>query len=332
MCRARLAQGALKATATDVLNRAKLGLRKDPIIASAGTAMRSQAAQGAIMVMIATIAWSFAGLFTRMLTIDVWTTVSLRALAGGAMLFIPMLLRRRQTAVQDLFAIGFVGWVAVLLSIVGQAATTAGLFLTSVAHVTVIYATCPFLAALLARLWLGEIIPRTTLLAMVASLAGVALVVSGSAGSSSLLGDAVAMLMTVTFALIIVLSKAYPELKVLEVTIVSAFLTFLLFLPFANTENLDIQNWAVVSAYGFSNMVLAFFLFIRGARHIPAATSGLIVTLEIVLSPFWVWLFFNETIDLLTFVGGGIVAAAVAGHLAVSMMQDRSSAVQVSGG
>lgn len=275
------------------------------------------------MILLATLAWSFAGLLTRMLSIEVSTAVALRALAGGAFLFIYLLICRRRSAFRQLFAIGRVGWIVVLLSIIAQAATTAGLFLTSVAHVSVIYATCPFVAALIARFWLGEVIPRMTAMAILASICGVVLAVAGATGSSTLLGDAVAFLMTVSFAIIIVLSKAYPGLKILEITILGAFLTFLLFLPFSSTQGLDAWNVGVVIVYGFSNMVLAYLLFLRGARYVSAATSGLIVTLEIALSPYWVWLFFGEKIDTLTFIGGVIVTAAVAGHLV--LMSSRSA-------
>ncbi|MDY0883458.1 DMT family transporter [Dongia soli] len=267
------------------------------------------------MILLATLAWSFAGLLTRMLSIDVATAVALRALAGGLFLFAYWLIRRRRAAFSQLVGVGRVGWIVVLLSIVAQAATTAGLFLTSVAHVSVIYATCPFVAALIAKFWLGEAIPRMTAIAILASICGVVLAVAGATGSSTLLGDAVAFLMTISFAIIIVLSKAYPGLKILEITILGALFTFLLFLPFSSTKGLDAWNIGVVTVYGFSNMVLAYLLFLKGARYVSAATSGLIVTLEIALSPYWVWLFFGEKIDTLTFIGGIIVTAAVAGHL-----------------
>ncbi len=74
-----------------------------------------------------------------------------------------------------------------------------------------------------------------------------------------------------------------------------------------------------MAVYAFNNIVIGFLLFIHGARHIPAATSGLIATLEIVLSPFWVWLFFNEAIDAQTFIGGTVVSFAVTVHLIISM-------------
>ncbi|MER9625505.1 DMT family transporter [Mesorhizobium sp. M0222] len=184
------------------------------------------AARGAAMVLVATLAWSFAGLFTRSLSLDVWTTVSLRSLAAASVLLVIQCFKHRTATLHNLLGIGFVGWAAVLLSVVAQAATTASFFLTSVAHVTVIYATCPFVAALIARVWLQERISKTTLIAVVASIVGVVIVVSGSSETSTLSGDFVALLMTLSFSTTIVLSKARPTLRVLEATTIGAILTF----------------------------------------------------------------------------------------------------------
>lgn len=274
------------------------------------------------MVLVATIAWSFAGVFTRMLSLDLWATIALRSLAGGAFLFVPMLVQRRTAAFRDLVAIGLVGWMAVFLGVVAQAATAASFWLTSVAHVTVIYATSPFIAALIAWIWLREAISRATLVATIISMTGVFLVVSASGdGASNLAGDIVALIMTAAFATIIVLSKANPNLPMMKVTILSAFLTFLLFFPLANLDAIDLRNLVIVSVYGFTNLVFAFYLFLLGSRHIPAASSGLIITLEIALAPLWVWLLFNETIDHTTLLGGVLVAVAVIGYLVLSAVR-----------
>ncbi|HEV7255928.1 MAG TPA: DMT family transporter [Mesorhizobium sp.] len=272
-------------------------------------------AAGILMVPAATLAWSFSGLFTPMLAIDMWTAVAWRSFAGGAILLIPMLIHRRSATLAEFAGIGRAGWIAVAASTVAQACTVMGLFLTSVAHVTVIYAICPFIAAIAAWLWLGEAIPRKTLVAIAVSFAGVAVVVAGSLSGGTLLGDAVALLITLGFALMIVLSKAYPDLRILAVMILSTFLTFLLFLPFSTSAGFDAANMAIIAAYGFTNVVLAYFLFVRGAPVLPAATSDLISTLETVVAPFWVWLFFDEQVDTATFAGGALVIGAVAGHL-----------------
>ncbi len=277
------------------------------------------ARRGMAMVLVATIAWSFAGLFTRSLTIDVPTAVAWRSFAGGALLAAVWLVQRRSKALRDLMALRWFDWLAVVMNVVAQGAFSACLFLTSVAHVAVIYALTPFIAALVAWLWLGERVAASTLVAILISMAGIVTVVAGSLGAGGLMGDALALLMTAAFATLIVMPKAYPGLRVAETMFLGSFITFALFLPFSHTSGLDLRNGILVGTYGGINLVLAFFLFIKGARLIPAATAGLIVTLEIVLSPFWVWLFMGEAANAATFVGGAIVFGAVVGHLLYSM-------------
>jgi len=187
------------------------------------------------MVLVATFAWSFAGLFTRSLTIDVFTTIAWRSFAGGVLLLAIWLMRRRSWALRDLAALRQPDWAAVLANVVAQAAFSACLFLTSVAHVAVIYAFTPLIAALMAWWWLGDAIRPSTVLAILVSAAGVVTVVAGSFGTGTLLGDALALVMTAAFATMIVLPKAYPSLRVTESIIISAFITFALFLPFSRT-------------------------------------------------------------------------------------------------
>ena len=304
-----------------------MGSHSSPHIAATQPRWTDSQGFGAALVVIAAIGWSFMGLFTRMMTIDIWTAIALRSLTGGLMLFAFLLIRDRFSVFRNLFAIGFAGWAVVVLSVAAQATTTAAFFMTSVAHTAVIYATCPFMAALISRIWLGERISRMTAVAITAAMVGVVVVASGSTGQSSLLGDFVAVMMTLTFAIIIVLAKAYPGLKLPEITALSAIIIFVLFVPFASGTNLDLHNWSVISLYGFVSIVFAFLLFLRGARQIPAAMSGLILTLDIVLSPYWVWIFFDERVDLLTFVGGVIVLVAVAGHLILSARARRQAIV-----
>src|SRR5690606_9095373 len=119
-------------------------------VVSAGTS--DARFNGILLVLLATLGWSLGGVFTRLLTIDIGTAVVLRSLAGGLLMMLYLVLRHRGAALRELVTLGRVGWGVALLSIVAQASTTAGLFLTSVAHVAVIYATCPFVAAIIARI------------------------------------------------------------------------------------------------------------------------------------------------------------------------------------
>ncbi len=62
---------------------------------------------------------------------------------------------------------------------------------------------------------------------------------------------------------------------------------------------------------GSAQFAAGFQLIMLGMRHVPAAESGLLALLEVVLAPIWVWLVLSELPDRLTMVGGLTVLLAV---------------------
>ncbi|MDX1425147.1 MAG: EamA/RhaT family transporter, partial [Kiloniellales bacterium] len=61
-------------------------------------------------------------------------------------------------------------------------------------------------------------------------------------------------------------------------------------------------------------MPAATILIATGPRYLPAPEVSLILLLETVLGPLWVWLALGEVPSQRTFLGGAIVVAALAAH------------------
>ncbi|TCL68223.1 EamA-like transporter family protein [Rhizobium sp. BK251] len=150
------------------------------------------------------------------------------------------------------------------------------------------------------------------------------IIVASSASGGGALGDLLALGMTASFALVIVLPRLDPAMSTLAPTIASAFLTLLIFAPFGSVGSLDAHNWLVLAAFGATNFALALVLFLAGARRMPPAEAALLGTLEIVLTPFWVWLFFSETPSTATIVGGAIIFATVLWHTLIDLRGGRA--------
>jgi drug/metabolite transporter (DMT)-like permease len=211
----------------------------------------------------------------------------------------------------------------IALNIVSQASFMGALFMTSVANVAVIYATAPFIAAFLGWVLLRQRVGGRTMLAGGVCLIGVVIIVGTSFGGQSGLGNLLALTMTATFAMIIVLPRLDPEVAVLPATIISSFLTSVLFAPLASFATLDLHNWLVLAAFGATNFSFAFVIFMAGARRVPPADAALILTLETVLTPTWVWLFFGETPPTSTLVGGAVIVVAVVLHTMADVRKSR---------
>jgi drug/metabolite transporter (DMT)-like permease len=52
-------------------------------------------------------------------------------------------------------------------------------------------------------------------------------------------------------------------------------------------------------------------LFALGSKVLPAAEATLLSFTEVLLAPVWVFLFLGETASAATFIGGGVLLAAV---------------------
>jgi drug/metabolite transporter (DMT)-like permease len=278
-------------------------------------AARSDHRIGVFFVAASSVAWSVSGIYARLLTVDAWTTVSMRAAIGAVYMLVGLLLTHRHKALPVALSIGWIGVAVAACAALSMLFFVGALFHTSIAHVSVIYATTPFIAAGLGWLILRERVPLRTLAASLAALAGVAIMVAGSFGSGRLMGDVLALGMALTFAIVAVIARDRPGLEMLPTNILCCIFTAIVGLPFASPDMATPQDWLVLSIFAFTSIPLAFFMFLAGARKIPAAESGLITTLDVVLSPLWVYLIFAENPGQAAIVGGTVVFVAVVWHI-----------------
>ena len=267
--------------------------------------------RGQVFVALAAVAWSSAGVLQRQLTLDTATQVQGRAVFAGAALLAFVALVERGRVLHAFRSIGLPG-VAVALCV----ATASGSFIaalnhTSVARVLFILAIAPMLAALLARMTLGEPITRRTVLAMGLALAGVT-VMLGAPGEGDLAGDGLAFVTALAFALMIVLTRWRHDVSMAPATCLAQVILIVAFAPFASPGEIAGADVGWLAALGIGQIGLGFALLTVGARLIPAAQVGLITLLEVVLGPLWVWLALDERPSTLTLVGGTIVIAAIA--------------------
>lgn len=277
---------------------------------------------GLLLVTISALAWSMAGFFTRLINLDSWTMIAWRGLLGGAGMVIFMLLRERREFLASFVRMGLPGLGFVGLSTIGLTVFLLALQRTTVAHVSIIYATVPFLAAALAWLVMRE---RPSLSAVVAgcgALAGV-VVMAGLSSEGNIAGDLLALTMTLCMAGMMVISRHYQNIAVLPAATLASLLSGLIAVPFAQHLSASGTEFIQLALFGLLNSAIGTVCFALGARLLPAIETGLIGALDAPLAPIWVWLAFAETPSSATILGGLIVFAAVFGHILVSARGQR---------
>jgi drug/metabolite transporter (DMT)-like permease len=275
---------------------------------------------GVTLVTLAGVLWSTGGLFVRALSaLDLWTMVAWRSLFAALALAVVILAFNRGRSLDVLRGLGRPGLIAIPIALVSMTSFMGAVWLTTVANVMIVYATVPFIAAGIGLLWNGEQPSRRMLAASGFAFLGVAIMAGASASLDDLLGCGVALLMTTTFAIQLVMARRYPTLAMAPVNGAGAALCAMIFFPFASAQIPDAQQLGILLLFGIATTAGAYVLFLIGGRYIPSGEAGLIGMLDVVLSPLWVWWLFDEQPSQAALIGGVLVMGAVVWYLAAEL-------------
>lgn len=265
------------------------------------------------LVLASAVLFSFSGVLTKAIDAGSWTILTWRGIIGAALIAVYVRVRNLNKTTREVFRLGFHGWILAIVGGIGSITFIVAFKNTFVANVSVIYATIPFVAALLERVILGESIQRRTLHAAAASLAGVAIIVGGSLGSPNLDGDAVAVAMVVLNALYMVLIRTFKDTDAVLAGAASGPLLFFAGWFFTNPLDVSAGDAALLATFGLV-FAGATVLWIEGTRLLPAAESGLLGSAETPIAIVLAWLILSETPPAPSIVGAAIVLAAVLTH------------------
>lgn len=279
-------------------------------VAAASRQAGSTRRRGQLAVALAALAWSSAGVLQRELSLSTATQIAGRAFFAALALGVFATLTSSAGLRSTIRSLGRSGVVFAVATGVASASFIVALNHTSVANVLFMQVASPIAAAVLARIALGEPISRRSWIAMVVALGGVGLMIGGP-GAGSALGTGISALMTLSFAVSIVIARHRREISMAPATCLSQVLVLLVAVPFAQPGEIGSDDLALLVLLGVGQMGLGLALFTVGARLLPATEVALITLLEVVLGPLWVWLALSERPSAATFAGGAIVVAAV---------------------
>ncbi|MBA3347754.1 MAG: DMT family transporter [Actinobacteria bacterium] len=266
--------------------------------------------RGQLFVAGAATAWSTAGLLQRQLSLDTTTQLAGRALFAFLALAIYVAVANRSRTLAVFTGMGAAGLGVAVATAFASGSFIVALNHASVANVLFLQAAAPMAAALLAWVALRERVTRRTGLAMVVALSGVGVMV-GSPGSGGTIGIGATFLMTLSFAVSIVITRHRRDISMAPAICLSQLLVLAVAAPLSEPAAVSTHDLGFLVLMGVGQMGLGLAFLTVGARLIPAAEVALITMLELVLGPLWVWLAYSEGVGLATFAGGVVVTVAV---------------------
>jgi drug/metabolite transporter (DMT)-like permease len=283
---------------------------------------------GGILIALSAVCYSTAGLFTRVIEIDVWTILFYRGVFASLFLagYLLFAYRKRLVAVRNMFKLPSL--IATFFSALAMICNLTAYRNTSVANVVVIYAASPFVSAAIAWMFLREPFARSTMVASLVALVGVVVMMGGSLETGHILGDILALCMTVFMSAMMVAIRFGAKLDMLPSALFSSLASIILTLPFASPSSVSGVDVTYLAVFGVSQLGLGLLFLTEGAKRIPAAQSALIGSLDIPFAILWVWIAFSEVPPILTVVGGSIVLLAAGTLMLRDYQRERSPTVQ----
>jgi len=237
--------------------------------------------------------------------------------AVATLVLLPFLLARRAFRIEKGDRRWFV-LAAILFVPVQFLVQFEGLARTSVSHASLMVATVPAMLAIAASLLARRMPPRTTIVAVIASVAGAALVAATSGKNAHFAGDLLVVLSLVAGISWVLLTQhrlhRYEPVASTAtlVTIGTAVLAFfeLIVHPHDLALPYPTAAWIAVCASGVLSTAAATLLWNVGLQRVRAAEAGVFVNLEPVVGTVCGVAFFGDGAGWQLFAGGALVIAA----------------------
>ena len=287
--------------------------------------MLSNHARGLLITASGVLVISPDGLLTRLIATDHWTMIFWRALFLSFGMWLVLGFTCPNRVWRQYRTLRGAALLKVLAYSLGTISFIFAITHTSVANTLVILSTTPLFAAIISRVLLQERIEPRTLVAILAAAIGVAIIAhgSGEGGDGSLLGDLVALAGAFFLACGFSFVRRFPQASTFAAISASGLLTAVLVLPLAAPLSVSPADMGYLMLMGVYMLPLGSALMFVGPRYIPAPEVGLLLLLESVLGPVWVWLVLGEAPPGHTLVGGAIVLSTLALNAAWALRGSR---------
>jgi drug/metabolite transporter (DMT)-like permease len=262
--------------------------------------------RGALLVAAAALLWSSGGLFIKLAPMPPIAVACGRSLVAAIfyLVFLRVDLRRARLSTAAAYA------GCILTFVLATRLTTA-------ANAIFLQYTGPAYVLMLAPLLLRERFSRLDAACVVASLVGMSLFFIGKVEAGQWQGNLLGAVSGVFFAFTVLLLRrdaaSEGSSDAMPSTVLGNLLAFAVAAPFAAraAPALTLHGVLVLLYLGVVQLGVAYLLFAKGLKRVPASEASLISMLEPVFNPIWVFLGTGERPGPWALVGGAIVIGAV---------------------
>ncbi|HEY7121051.1 MAG TPA: DMT family transporter [Solirubrobacterales bacterium] len=209
-------------------------------------------------------------------------------------------------------------------------------FVVSIRHVNaalalVIVASAPMFTIVLGRTLGHGGVPRRTQVAAAAVFATITAIFLTEPQGGDMIGVASALGASIAASSLLVIVRGSGDMEVLPWQAAGSLFLTLAMLPLADFASVDGDDLLI--ALGFSTLMLpaALLLIVQGPRLLSAPETSLLLLLETIIGPTWIWIFLGEPPTMQAVLAGIVILGALATNAVLAQRELAAGRVQALG-
>ena len=267
---------------------------------------------GYILLLFGGFCLSWGGFIVRSFQeADVWQILFLRSFFFiiALILFLSFTYKHKVIKIiKDSGAPGILGGFVMSFSFV---AFIVAMNNTTVANVVFIISTQTMFLAIFGFFYLKEKVSLIGSSSIFLAMSGILIMVGDSISTGSLFGNLVALVIPINFAIYVMIIRKNSNLDMVPAMLYSGIFSLIYGAILSKSFEFSSHDLFMGFLLGVPQLALGFICITIGSRTTASATVGLLMLMETLCGPLWVWLFLNEIPPISVFIGGLVIISAI---------------------
>ncbi len=261
-----------------------------------------------LSMVLASVFWSIAGLFIKQISWHPLVIAGLRSLICGT--FLLFFIDKKKIYINKKVLFGSVMYVFV-----------AGLFvmankMTTSTNAILLQFTAPIWVVVISVLFLRQKPNKKDVLAVVIVLMGMVLFFMGDLEVGNIYGNIMAIMAGVSLAVMLIIMRGETGNSPLLIPLIGNFILFVITIPalFVLQPQFTATNVINIVILGIFQLGMGYLLFSIAVPYVSTLEAALIMVIEPLLNPIWVFIFIGEQPTIQAIIGGVIVVVSVVSY------------------
>jgi len=267
---------------------------------------------GPLLVFLGAFSLSFGGLIIKSFHgATLWQILFWRTVFFLLVVSVYLIITYKKNIFKSFYVSGIPGFFGGLILSFGFCGYVFAMYNTTVANTNFIIQTQTIFLAIFGYFFLKEKISKITLTSIILAVSGILLMVGNTLSSGQMLGNIVAFIMPISFAVLILVVRKYPNVDMVPSQFIAGVFALIVGYLMSGKINISYHDIFLGFLAGFFQLGFGFIFITIGAQRTPSAMVGIIMLTEAIFGPLWAWLFASEEPPFIVLTGGSIVIIAV---------------------